>query len=61
MTSCATKPRWTTRAPTPRPGREAGTCVGAQDNEPFDYLCQENNRDPVRMTGGGVADSNRAR
>jgi hypothetical protein len=30
-------------------------------NEPFDYLCQENNRDPVRMTGGGVADSNRTR
>ena len=30
-------------------------------DEPFDYLCQENNRDPERMTGGGVADSNRAR
>lgn len=30
-------------------------------NEPFDYLCQENNRDPGRMTGGGVADSNRSR
>jgi len=30
-------------------------------NEPFDYLCQENNRDPGRMTGGGVADSNRTR
>jgi hypothetical protein len=21
-------------------------------NEPFDYLCQENNRDPARMLGG---------
>jgi hypothetical protein len=20
-------------------------------NEPFDYLCQENNRDPARMVG----------
>lgn len=28
-------------------------------NEPFDYLCQENNKDPGRMVGGGVADSNR--
>jgi len=24
----------------------------SQDNEPFDYLCQENNRDPARMVGG---------
>jgi hypothetical protein len=24
----------------------------SQDNEPFDYLCQENNRDPARMLGG---------
>jgi hypothetical protein len=32
-----------------------------EGNEPFDYLCQENNRDPARMTGGGVADSNRSR
>lgn len=31
----------------------------SEGNEPFDYLCQENNRDPARMTGGGVADSNR--
>jgi hypothetical protein len=23
----------------------------AEGNEPFDYLCQENNRDPARMTG----------
>jgi hypothetical protein len=23
----------------------------SENNEPFDYLCQENNRDPVRMTG----------
>jgi hypothetical protein len=30
-------------------------------NEPFDYLCQENNKDPVRMLGGGTADSNRQR
>jgi hypothetical protein len=32
-------------------------------NEPFDYLCQENNRDPGRMLGGSdaVADSNRQR
>ena len=30
------------------------------DNEPFDYLCQENNRDPARMTVGAVADSNRS-
>lgn len=33
----------------------------SEGNEPFDYLCQENNRDPARMTGGGVADSNRSR
>src|SRR6478736_6752958 len=33
----------------------------SEGNEPFDYLCQENNRDPARMTGGGVADSNRTR
>ena len=23
----------------------------SEGNEPFDYLCQENNRDPARMTG----------
>ncbi|MEO8315685.1 MAG: hypothetical protein ABI645_12935 [Pseudomonadota bacterium] len=25
-----------------------------EGNEPFDYLCQENNRDPARMIGGNV-------
>ena len=50
-TSCATRPRSTIRARTRPPWSGGWNLRWSEGNEPFDYLCQENNRDPQRMVG----------
>ena len=53
-TNCVTRPRWTIRARTPQPWSGGWNLRWSEGNEPFDYLCQENNRDPARMVGAAV-------
>ncbi len=51
--SFATKPRSMIRAPTRAAWSGGWNLRWSAGNEPFDYLCQENNRDPQRMVGHG--------